>query len=224
MKSREIYKKFELKINKNDTNEGISIPVGLFVMGFNIEAELWESETLKNEDDASLQYIQELLETDFEVKILEKNSNFAICELPTDLFRYEGSYSLVDKDECTDIRIYNFEKKTKNLIPILADDFSNPSLDYEEAPCIVTKDKLKIYFDDYQIKKTFINYYRKPVKIDLAGYVRVDGTTSTVDVDSDLSDSNIESILNRMALEVKRQNENQEGFYYAKDRMKSEIK
>lgn len=210
-------------INKNDTNAGISIPTSEFVLLFNSEMLRWLAEELKkDEDNIDINMIEFLLLTDFPVQPVNKQKEFIEFTMPSDFFQVYGSYSYADRGLCTGVKIFNYEKKPGNLIPILQDEDNKPSFDYREAPFIIGGDKLKIYFDDYIVKDTFINYYRQPRQIDMEGYINFSGEEST-NIDPELDDYNNVQILGRLATEIQRQIENGEGFQFSKDRTNAEF-
>lgn len=219
--SREIYKRFLVKANKNDRNKGVNILVGHFVLLFNTEAVLWlGNEFDKNGDNIKISRLDNLLETDVELKFFKKNKDSVEYSLPDNFYRHASSFSIADQGECKGVKIYNFEKKPMGFHTNLADDFSAPSFDFEETPCLITKNKLKIYFDDFSIKKVFATYYAIP-KIDIAGYKNIDGTPSK-DVDTNLSLDNIDQILNRVLAEINRGSKDGEGLQIAKERINSQ--
>lgn len=215
----EIYKRLLLKVNKNDTNAGIPVPKPHFVLMFNSEALLWEAETLDNGDDANLGILDVMLEPDVDLKFVKKYSDSVEFQLPENFFRISSSFSLVDKGNCKGVKIFNFEKKPLGFVATLADDFNTPSFEFEETPYVISHNKMKIYFDDFDIKKVKASFYRTPTLIDIEGYTKFDGTSST-NIDSDLTLEAVELILNRMAVELNKQYENQQGVENAKDRKK----
>ncbi len=218
MTSAEAYKRFLLKINKNDTNEGINILPSHFVLLYNTERLLWLGDTLKNEsDNIKIDRIQELIVTDEELSLSSKKDDSVNFTIPTELYRYVSSYTIADKGFCTGLKLYNFEKKPSNKTAFLADAFSKPSFDFEEVPVILGSNNLQVFFDDFEVKKAFLTYYRNPAKIDLPGYTGFDGQPST-NINPDLSDENVDEINE----EVIRQYQDAEGMQYAKDRIQSE--
>lgn len=222
MTSNEIYKRFLLKINKNDSNEGINILPSHFVLMFNSEALAWLGSKLdKDGDTIKLSHLDTMLEPDVELKVFKRYSDSVEFQLPDNFYRHASSFSIVDSSDCKGVKIFNFENKPLGFTSILADDFSKPQFDFEETPFIISHKKMRIYFDDFSIKKVFATYYRVPTIIDIAGYTRIDDTPSE-DIDSDLTLDNIDEILNRMAAEVSRQSENAEGIQFAKDRIQTE--
>lgn len=222
MKTPEIYKRFLLDINKNDTNEGISILPSHFVLLFNTEAVRWLSEKLRDDaDNQKIDHLNELLETDVKLNKVNEHEDSVEFQLPDDFHWYASSYSKADRGECKGVKIFNFEKKPLGFVAVLADGFSRPSFDYEETPFIISKNKIKVYFDDFKITSVVANFYRKPKPVDMAGYEHVDGTPST-DKDTDLSDENIDEVLTRLVAKVTAQYQDAERFQYAKERIVSE--
>lgn len=222
MTSREIYKRFLLKINKNDSNDGVNVPVSHFVLMFNAERLVWLGSKLRDDaDNWKLDYLEELVSTDVQLPVSKIHDSSVDFTLPADLYRYISSYSLASKDKCKKTKIFNFEQNTLNLTAVLADAFSRPNFKFEETPCIQKSGTLKVYFEDFKIDSVFLSYYRTPKPIDIPGYIRIDGTPSE-DLTTDLSDENIDEVLNRMAVEVLREYLDGEGFQLAKDRQASE--
>lgn len=222
MTSREAYKRCLLKANKNDTNEGIYISIGDFVLMYNEYFLVWLQERLKDfGDNFDINTLEFLLKVNIEVPVLEVTDQYVEVQLPTDLFRYRASYSLASNDSCKNIRIFNYDKNAANLNPILQDVATGPNFDYEETPCLLSQGKLKIYRDDFNIEKVLVTYYQKPEKIDIAGYIRIDGTPSE-DIDLSYPDEVVNEVINRVVAEIDRESRDQEGFAYDKDRIQSE--
>lgn len=218
MKSTEIYKRFLLKINKNDSNDGINILPSHFVLTFNSEALKWLSAKLdKDGDNIKLDHLDKLLQPDVEITLFKKYDDSVEFTLPEDFYRHASSFSLASKGDCKDVKIFNFEKKSLGFTAVLADDFNKPQFDFEETPFLIAQNRIRVYTGDFTINKVFVTYYRTPIQIDIAGYTRIDGTPST-NIDSELSLDNIDEIIDRMATEVTRQFSDGEGFQFAKDR------
>jgi hypothetical protein len=222
MKAQEIYKRFLLKLNKNDSHEGVNILPSHFILLFNTEAVRWLKEKLDSDDDSLTDVSYDLLVTDveFSAATAKKLTDSIEIKLPDDFYRHASSYSIVAQGKCAG-KIFHFEKKPAGYTNIIADDYSKASYDYEEAPFIVAKKSMKIFFDDFEIKKVFLSYFKMPEAIDMAGYEKIDGSASS-DVDCDLSPDNIDEILNRLVVEANRQFENADGFQFSKERVATE--
>jgi len=202
MTSKEIYKRFLLEMNKNDSNEGANILVSHFVLLFNTERLRWLSEFFNDDSDNwKLTTIDNLLEIDMLLKKVKTYEDSVEFEIPSNFFRQSSSFSIADKDNCKGKKIFNFEKKALGFQTTLADDFSAPQFDYEETPYVITKKKLRVYFKDFTIKKAYLSFYREPKPIDISGYIKIDGSEST-DLDTDLTDEQIDSVIERVVKRV----------------------
>ena len=219
MTVQEAYYRLLLMTNKNDTNEGVKIPESRFVLLFNSEMLRWEGEELKKDsDNIDINMIELLWVPDKPLKVKRIEKEFIEYFAPFDFFQIYGTFSIASTKECTGIKIFNYEKKPGNIIPILEDRAEGPSFDYEEAPFVVGGDKVIIYKgEDYEIDRSFINYYRTPRKIDMEGYIHFDGTQSK-NVDPELDDYNCVQILEKLAVEISRQTTDAEKFQFDKDR------
>lgn len=217
--SLELYKRFLLKFNKNDSHEGINILNSDFVLIFNVQAPKWlKGEIRKASGNTDINRIQDFLVLDFPGEIVSNKEGVCKVSLPPDYFQYSSSYSIADKDNCKGKKIYNYDKKAGNINPIRQDDSSSPQFDYEETPCILSQNKLSVFFTDFSIEKVFITYWRLPVKIDIEGYQKFDGTPSTT-INSDISDDNLDEILDMCVLEAIREFTDTENFPFAEDRL-----
>ena len=226
MTTQELYKRFLLMVNKNDTNDGVNISPGHFVLLFNAEQLSWLAEELKKDsDNIDVNLIELLYLGDFQVQpsgVADKVLKFIEFVLPSDFFQVYGGYTFADRGECTNTIIWLWERKPGDTIAVRSDKNSEPSFDYQEAPYTTGGDKMKVYFDDFVVKNTYINYYRTPNNIDIEGYIHFDGTEST-NVDTELDDYNALQVLARVAAEVERQIENAEGLQISKDRLTKEF-
>ena len=223
MTSSEAYKEFLLKLNKNDSNTNINVSKGEFVLRYNEIRLFWLAEKLKSKEDSDeIHDLSELLEEDKPLSFIKKGPRAYQFKLPTEFFNYVSSYSLATRKKCSERTLYNWLVKPRNVNTLLKDENNNPSFDYEETIAIISEDKLKVYYNDFKIDKVFLTYYREPGKIDIEGYIKLDGTYSA-NINPDISDSLVYEILNRIVLEVARSYENPEGYSLAADRLKQEF-
>lgn len=217
----EAYKRFLLKINKNDTNSNINISKAEFVLLYKEQKRVWLNDKLtQDSDNIKINHLAELLIKDKELVKSSNDNNSTSFILPENYFLFDSSYSLANKGQCQR-PIINWLVKSKNINVLLQDSNSSPSFEYEETICILSEKKLVIYKTDFEIQKAYLSYYREPIDIDLEGYEKLDGTPSTT-INPDIEDQNLEEILNRCAMEVVRNYENQEAAQMAKDRIASE--
>jgi hypothetical protein len=226
MTVQELYKRLLLMVNKNDTNEGIYVPKGNFILLYNSEQQRWLAEELKKDiDNIDSNLIELLFLPDVPVTasgVANKKLKFIDFNLPSDFFQVYGSYSFADRGRCKNVQIWNWEKKPGDTIAFRSDENSKPSFDYQEAPFLMGGDKIRLYFDDYLVKDTYVNYYRLPKNIDIEGYPHFDGSAST-NIDPELDDYNAIQVLARVAVEIDRQVNNSEGVQFDKDRINTEF-
>lgn len=213
-------------VNKNDTNNGVNISPGNFVLLYNAEQLTWLAEELKkDEDNIDVNLIELLYSSDVKVLpsgVADKKLKFIEFSLPGDFFQVYGGYSFADRGQCKDNIIYLWERKPGDTIAIRSDEGSKPSFDYQEAPFTIGGDKMKVYFDDFVVKTAYINYYRTPNDIDIEGYIHFDETPSK-NIDTELDNFNALQILARVAAEINRETDNVEGLQLAKDRIAKEF-
>lgn len=218
MTSVEAYKRFLLKINKNDTNTDVDINKGEFVLLYNEQKDRWLAE--KVEKYQSSDDIQDLQEIQVKRKPLElfiSDKDYDTFTLPTDFSDYISSYSNVTDGNCSAILMHiPFKPRNENML--LENTNHEPSFEFEETIVDLSDNKLFVYKKDFSIENTFLSYYRLVGKIDIEGYIHVDGTPST-NINPDLTDMYVDEILNRCAIEVIRRYESPEGFQLAQDRL-----
>lgn len=217
----EAYQNFLIKIDKNDTNANIHISKGEFVLLYNEQRLVWLEEKLsKKGGDIDIHDLEQLLKKDAPLNKVKDDTNSSHFEMPDNYFKFDSSYSIAKKGKC-ERPITNWLVKSRNVNVLLNDTNSSPSFEYEETICIISEGNLVIYKGDFTILETFLNYYKEPLAIDIEGYTKIDGTPSTT-INPELDSKSVNEIINRCAMEVVRNYENQEGAQLSKDRITSE--
>lgn len=222
MTSVEAFKEFQLKINKNDTNTDVDINRGEFVLLYNEQKDIWLSEKISEYESSDS--IQELQEVQVKYKPLElfiTEKNYDAFKLPEDFFRYIGSYSICGNGTCSDVIVRHLPIKPKNENMLLESSNYEPSLEFEETIVDLSNNQVFVYKKDFNIISTNLSYYREVGKIDIEGYIKLDGTPST-NIDPDISNHYVSEILNRCVLEVIRRYQSPQGFQLAQDRLTNE--
>lgn len=222
MTSLESYKKFLLKVNKNDTNSNINISKGQYVLMYNEQKRNWLKIAIEKDQSSDLiNYIEEILILGHPLEFKKDEFDRAVFEMPDNYFSYVSSRSLAVRGNCTD-RLMNWEIKPKNTNPLLIDEDNNPSFDYRETFVNLSKRGLEVYKTDFEIKTVFLDYYREPRDIDIEGYRRIDGTLST-NIDPDTDDENTEEIIDMCATEAQRNYQSSEQYQLAETRQQNHI-
>lgn len=209
MTSLQAYKKFLLKLNKNDTNTKIKISKGEFVLLFNEIKRVWLDDKLTELNTSDLiNELNDIYVVDEELEKINETEDKDYFSLPKNFQRLASSYTIAEKDGCLR-KLYNLPKKPKNINQVLQNSNSKSDFEFEQAITEESSGKLLVHKDKFNIKKQFINYYKEPIDIDIEGYIKIDGSKSE-NIDSDLSDKNIEQIINRCVVEASINYENAE--------------
>lgn len=199
---QEIYKKFLLKINKNDTNTNVKVPKSVFVIIFNEEKRKFLGDILdKDESTDKINDFQEILKLDVPLKYAKTYSNKVDFYLPEDFFKKVGASCVGTKQQCKNIPITVWLKKVKDIDVLLQNSDTNPSFEFRETLGIINNGKVSIYKTDFDINNAYLSYYCEPQDIDIEGYTHLDGSQST-NKTTELSLPNIEQIIDRAVVEV----------------------
>jgi hypothetical protein len=218
MTSLDLYQKILIKINKNDINKNIKLPKSKFVLIFNEFQRKYADGVKENENNSkNIFSIKELLVLDAELEKVNSFNNKDVFKLPDDFSEYDTSYSYATKGLCKSI-LYNNSINPSNLTVFLQDNNNKPSFEYQETIVVQDSDNLSVYTDGFTIDKVYLNYYKEPREIDIEGYIRIDGTDST-NIDPELSDSDLDKILDLCAVEITRNYEDVNTFQLAQTRI-----
>jgi hypothetical protein len=85
---------------------------------------------------------------------------------------------LAKQNECTEQRISLNEIKDFDREEFVVDNNNKPSWDYREAPYYIGNNDMNIFYDDFEVTKVFLSYYKYPTSVDMAGYIKADGSSS----------------------------------------------
>lgn len=221
MTSREAYNRFLLKINKVDTNTEIAILILLFVLLYNSESLKWLSEKItKKESTDDINDINELLVNDYSISVSDIHETHDDFNLPDDFFYYVNSYSKATNGNCNK-NLLHYMIKPKNRNVYYEDESSKLSLEWEETFVELSNNKILVFKDNFSVIELLLDYYKKPLKIDISGYYDSDNNLSK-DINLDINDMSVNEIIDRCAVEIIRQYENLEGFELSTDRLNRE--
>lgn len=196
--------KIDLRLNKLATNDHQAIPVEDKIITLNsaqiklLKLKLDENNIYKQGLDAfkkRYEDLQFLIESPhkhpLDLQLVDKQLNKWTADLslldPKYMF-YIDSYALADKDVCKDHVMYVNKDLTKHadVTVLLANNFVNPSFEYQDTFCTVSDNKYEIYSDGiFTFSKVYLSYIRYPQKIDIEGYINEDDTPS-ITQDSEL--------------------------------------
>lgn len=133
---------------------------------------------------------------------------------------YVDSYVLADKGNCLNKRIdvNNDLAKHADVPTLLNNSNYRPSFEYRETFSMVSTDEIGIFTDGTFTPKTLLlSYIRYPQEIDYPGYVKFDGSNSTLsdcELEEYLKDELLDLIVENLAMYT----ENASAAQYAKAR------
>lgn len=203
--SLDIFLKVKQRLNKSDTQDDENIPPYVVVESYNkaclnilsrlisknnIYKTGLESTTNRVDD------LQVLINSEPLKLSVDKKDNFFLSEnLPENYFRYIRTYCKAKNSNCgiKDIKIYLQEES--NLNTLLDNDNVNPSFEWGETIGTIADNKIKVFTSNkFDIQNIYLTYLRKPIKIDIIGYIKQDGSQST-NIDPDLPEDVVEMII-----------------------------
>jgi hypothetical protein len=122
---------------------------------------------------------------------LDENSQY--FELAKD---YWHNSSLMAKSGACSIDC--FEVKSDNINQIFNENYK-PDITFQETPYYIEEKLVRIFKEGFEIDEATHTYYRKPKKVELKGYEKIDGTTTTDDVDFEFDDDLVDEIIIKAA-------------------------
>lgn len=191
IKPQDIYVKFLLKVNKNDTNKNIKISKEIFVIIFNEQQRKF----------ASSEELQELLLLDEELVKKKEYTNKVDFVLPLNFNKRVGGYVVASKDECKKVPLIVWFVNPLNKDVLVQNSMQSPSFEYRETLGVINSDKVSIYKNDFAVNNMYLSYYFLPTEIDIRGYIDLDGNQSK-DTMTELSIDNIDKVIDRCVVEV----------------------
>ena len=222
MTSEDAYIKFLQKVNKNYTNDNISVDRSRFVFLYNESQNKFIEWILEKRNEDEIRYIQKLLIYDKRLKLKQKVLNHQDFNLPKDFFSFSNIQSFATNNNCKSVKLLLHEIKQENREELLEDEFNKPSFKFRETFYSFGEDAVRIYTDNFDIDKTFLTYYRYPKQIDVKGYIKTDNTNS-VDINPEFDDKVVDRILTTCAKEFDVNNENLQKVQFEKDRIITKV-
>lgn len=222
MTSEELFYEFKLLVNKSGGRTNIDVPKPDFIQLFNREQERWLQQTItKKKDSDDLDDLEELIVSD-QVAVYDSNGiNYNSYKIPDNLFKFlRPKVTASNKNNCKKY-INCYPVNLRNVNELLSDEYSKPSFEWEESFYELANKKLKVYYDNFTVNDVYLTYYKKPEKIDISGYINLEGNPSST-INSSLKDVFLRQILDRVAKEVSREFENPQGFQLSQDRINTE--
>lgn len=220
MTSQEVYFKFLLKINKNNTQGNISCPISTFVLLYNECQRRWFNRFVPPKDADDIANTESSLISTI-ISPVKSTDEYSEYPLPSDWFANSNVYVLANKGNCKNQKINLRQINSALVRNYMFDDSQQPSFDYEWSFYTIEGKNIRVYKTDFELGKLYFNYYKEPQEIDVAGYIKVDNSIST-DVNPELADIFVDQIISETATEYMRNYEYPQGLQIAQNRQISE--
>ena len=220
MDINKIYLKFLQKVNKNFTNDNISVDKGRFIFIFNEATNKFIEWCLEKRNEDDIRDIQKLLVNDLKINLKSTNINSESFSLPDNYFSFSSIQVFANSGNCKNQKLDTFEIKSENKEEVLNDEFNKPNFKYRETCYIINNDSVTLFTDNFNISKVFLTYYRYPIQVDIEGYIRMDGSMST-NIDSEFDEKIVDRIISIAAKEFNINDDNMNRFPVDKDRINS---
>jgi hypothetical protein len=190
MTTRDIIVKVKKRVNKEDTEDFDNLSLFSIIEAYN-KAQLNILDYLTGQKNQyqqgseatteNINKISSLINKKPKELALTKEQDFYFSEeFPQDYFKYVASYSTGYNDKCSEKKIYHNFVEESNINLIVKNENQGPSFEWSQAPLTIAQNTLKIHTDNkFNLKKAYLTYYRYPVEIDIQGYIKSDGTSST---------------------------------------------
>lgn len=210
MTAQDAYTTFLVLANKLASDDNVNIDIGRFVLLYNKWAPVWLEESVrKTKATQKIDEVQYLVKKDSPLIVDSTFDTHIRFKLPDDWFDHIGGYAIVHNATCTNVRINAYQIKNDNEPLVLFDDNWRPSLEFEWLPITVGGGTIQVYFHEFTVDQFYLDYFKYPKAIDIAGYVKPDGTPS-ITVDPDLDDIYVNEIIDLVVADVSRIYQNNE--------------
>lgn len=214
-----IYLKLLLKVNKGNSFGNIAIDKARFVLLFNECKNRWVENHLKEKDSILIDSLWETLKTVDLTSGVDKDS-YVEFNIPGDFYEIVNATCIAQRDDCKrEIFLREIKNQDKSILRFDAN--LKPDFDWKWGFFTIQSGTINVYKTDFKVNKTTIEYYKVIPDIDIAGYIRLDGTPST-NKPIDISEQYVDQIINLAAEEFMRDFQDSQGLQIAKDRTNSQ--
>lgn len=222
MTIKEAYIRYVDLVNRNATNNNLSVDLARFILSFNSSTIRYVERVLNKRNEDEIRNISILLNTEHPLTYSATEENFERFTLPKDYFSLANVHVYAKKGKCVSQRLQTTEAKSENIEELIFDESNCPSFDYRETFYTLSKNDVVVYKKDFDITSVTLTYYRYPKKVDMAGYINIDGKNSK-DINPELDDKVVLSILNAMAKDFSASNGDINQYQIDKDKYVSNI-
>ena len=210
MTSQEAYVSFLNLANKLNSNDDVNIDIGRFVLLYNKHAKVWlTSKVRKDKATQKVDELQGLIKENILLVPVLTTWDHIDFQLPTEWYDFIGGYALCTQGTCKNKVINADQAKNEEKRLILFDANWRPDFDFEWLPVTIGEDRLQVFYKDFTVQEFYLDYYRYPVDIDIAGYTKVNGNAS-ININPDLADAFVNEIIDLVVADVSRIYQNNE--------------
>ena len=193
MKIEDAYLKFLSKVERNLTNDSLAADRDRFVILFNEAQNKFTESIIERRAIDEVEYIQRLVVQKKPLADVRNLINSNEYKLPKDYF-YFINLEVVGESDCGSATFLSWQVKLEDVQELLHDKFNKPSFDFRETFYTLGDNSVRVYRDDFNIKKVFLTYYRYPKSVDLEGYIKSDGSQSS-NIDPEWDDKAADRII-----------------------------
>lgn len=222
MTINQAYITFTQLVNRNSTNDNLSVDKPRFVLLFNRVAKAYTEWILEKSNQDDLRDIQKLLVLDYKLTKSSSKESFTEFNLPSDYFNFSNLQVFSSKESCKNIKLGSFEVKNQDVEELLIDEFNRPSFEFRETFYTISADKIAIYKSDFNLDKALLSYYRYPIEVNMSGFIDLEGNNTT-DIDPEFDDKVVNKILIACAKDYSLNSSDFNKYQLEKDRLFNEI-
>lgn len=222
MKIEDAYLQFVNLVNRNATNNNLSVDKPRFIMMYNDITNRYIEWILEKRNEDQIRYISPLLKKGKSLTKASTEEIYDTFELPSDYFDLSNLQVYAKTSSCGEVRLKTWEVKDDDTEEVFFDNDNEPSLVHRETFYTTADGKVVVYKKDFQLTKALLSYYRYPIQVDIEGYTHADGTQSQ-NVDPELDDKVVGRILLAMSKEFSAINNDVNSYQIDNDRLFSPI-
>lgn len=213
MTIEEAYIQFLVLVNKNGTNNNVSVDKPRFVMLYNNKQIEYPQKILNRRNEDDVRILQNFLVKDEPLSGKEEKEFYTRFKLPENYFELSSLHVIASKGKCSNKRLTTFEIKSEDEEEIISDSSSLPSFEFRETPYYLASSYITVFKTDFKIDKAKLTYYRYPRKVAMAGVIDLNtNLATTLNIDPEQDDKLAIKILQEMARDFAANNTDLEKF------------
>jgi hypothetical protein len=217
------YIEFLNLVNRNATNNNVSVDLARFILLYNdIQVRYLEFLT-ENRGNDDIREANTFLVTDKALSIEDSSKEFSTYNLPDDYFDLSNLSVKASDKECRRQDLHTFEIKFDDYKELWNDKFNEPSFKFRETFYSTSENRtLTVFKKGFEIEAVNLHYYRYPRKVDIEGYEKEDQTQSQ-NIDPEWNERSNRRILVAMSKEFSAINSDTNQYQLSKDRLFNKI-